>query len=76
MLSFTLVALVVLVGQFVLAYDAAACCKQAFGLEAVCDQQYSSNSSAAQPLYVTYDYCASQCPGIGFQLAEPNDLRQ
>jgi len=50
--------------------------QQKWGLEAVCGQQYSSNTPEAEPLYVTYEYCASKCSGIGFELSEPNNLRQ
>jgi hypothetical protein len=76
MRSFAFAVLVIICSQSVLAYDAVACCKQKYGSEAVCDQEYSSNTSAAQPLYITYGYCASECPGIGFNLSEPNDLQQ
>ncbi len=76
MLGFRFAVFVIIFVQFVQAYDAVACCKQKWGVEALCDQQYSTSISAAEPLYVTHEYCASKCLGIGFKSSEPSNLRQ
>lgn len=40
----------------------------------ICGQSYNPSLPAANPLFVSYDFCSSRCPGIG--LSEPSELKQ
>jgi hypothetical protein len=60
------------------AYDVNTCCSQAVRDQRlvgrvpenpICGQVYSSNSTPALPVYVSYRYCNSQCGGIGLSVA-------